>query len=75
MHQGLANLEIKTLEAMYLKEIEILKFKLLSGAIWKDIKKQKDKAIELALVIYKKQYDNDTTPDNNFLMEELNDYQ
>jgi hypothetical protein len=72
MHQGLANLEIKTLEAMYLREIEILKFKLLSGAFWKDIKKQKDKAIELALVIYKKQHGNDTVPDNNFSMEELN---
>ena len=71
MHQSLASLEIQTLETMYLKEVEILKLKLLSGALWKDIKKQKNKAIELALVIYKKQCGNAPVADNNFLMEEI----
>lgn len=55
MTQDLANLEIPVLEKMYLREIEILKFKLLSGAFLKDIRKQRDKAIEVALTIERKQ--------------------
>ena len=55
MHQHLASLEINALEKMYLKETEILKFKLLNGAFWKDVVKQKNKTIELALILHKKQ--------------------
>lgn len=59
MHQPLATTnEIKALEKMYLREIEILKFKLLSGAFRKDILKQKNKAIKLAMNIHKKQFNN-----------------
>jgi hypothetical protein len=57
MQPNLAGLEIKTLEKMYLEEVEILKLKLLSGAFWKDIKRQKDKALELAGTIHEKQFD------------------
>ena len=51
MHQPFANLEIKALEKMYLREIEVLKLKMLRGAFWKDIVKQENKTIELALAI------------------------
>lgn len=67
MTQNLANLEVKVLEQMYLKEIEILKFKLLSGAIVREIQKQKIKANKLALAIHKKQI-NDIIP-SDYLME------
>ena len=70
MHQPLTSLEIKALEKMYLKEIEILKFKLLSGAFWKDIVKQKNKTIELALILHKKQC-NTSIGCSNFSLEEL----
>lgn len=70
MHQSLASLEIKALERMYLKEIEILKLKLLSGAILKDVIRQKNKALELALMLHKKQ---SNTPVNcsHFSVEEV----
>lgn len=67
MTQNLANLEIKVLERMYMKEIEILKFKLLSGAIVREIRKQKIKANRLAVAIHKKQ-NNNVIP-RDFLME------
>lgn len=70
MHQSLASLEIKTLEKMYLKEIDILKLKLVSGAFWKDIAKQKNKAIELALALHKKQCDAPTDC-RHFSVEEM----
>ncbi len=54
MTPNLANLEVKVLEQMYLQEIEILKFKLLSGAIVREVRKQKIKANKLALAIHKK---------------------
>jgi hypothetical protein len=57
MHATLANLEIKVLEKMYLNEVEVLKLKLLSGAFWKDIKRQNDKTLELAQTIHQKQFD------------------
>jgi hypothetical protein len=57
MHAALANLEIKVLEKMYLNEVEVLKLKLLSGAFWKDIKRQNDKTLELAQTIHQKQFD------------------
>ena len=56
MNQSLANLEMKVLEKMYLKETSILKLKLLSGAFKKNTLKQKNKAIELALAIHLKQF-------------------
>lgn len=55
MHHPLANLEIKMLEKMYLHEIEILKLKMQTGAFWKDIVEQKNKAMELAMLIHEKQ--------------------
>lgn len=58
MTRNLANLEIQVLEKMYLKEIEVLKLKLLSGAFLKDIRKQRNKAIQVALVIHQKQMNN-----------------
>jgi len=70
MHQSLASREIKALEKKYLKEIEILKFKLLSGAILKDIAKQKNKAVELALLLHGKQC-NTAIDSSPFLFEEV----
>jgi hypothetical protein len=70
MHQHLATLEIKALEEMYLKEIEILKLKLLNGDLWKDIKKQKNKAVQLALVIHKTHHKTEEPFFENFSMEE-----
>ena len=58
MNHSLACLEIKALEKMYMREIEILKFKLLSGALSKEVRKQKDKALEIALAIHKKNNSN-----------------
>jgi hypothetical protein len=54
MNDSLTSLEIKVLEKMYLREIEILKFKLLSGAFLKEVRKQRNKIIELALAIHNK---------------------
>jgi hypothetical protein len=58
MQPTLANLEINILEKMYLAEMETLKLKLLTGAFWKDIKRQKDKTLELAHTIHEKQFGN-----------------
>jgi hypothetical protein len=55
MNQSLANLEIKALEKMYLRETRILKFKLLSGAFKKNVMKQKNRVIAVALAIHSKQ--------------------
>jgi hypothetical protein len=72
MHHPLESLEIKVLENMYSSEIQILKFKLLSGAFWKDILKQKNKAIELAMAIHKKrQLTEDRFACINFSLEEI----
>jgi hypothetical protein len=71
MHQPLESLEIKVLESMYSTEIQSLKFKLLSGAFWKDILKQKNKAIELAVAIHKKQFSKDSFIPVNFSLEEV----
>lgn len=56
MNRSLADLEIKVLEKMYLRETRILKFKLLSGAFKKNVLKQKNKVIEVALAIHLKQF-------------------
>jgi hypothetical protein len=70
----LERLEINVLENMYSSEIQILKFKLLSGAFWKDILKQKNKAIELAMAIHKKhQLTEDRFAYINFSLEEIAD--
>jgi hypothetical protein len=63
MTQSLAYLEIKVLEKMYLKEVEILKFKLLCGALSKEVRKQRDKALEIARAIHKKNNSSATATD------------
>jgi hypothetical protein len=73
MHQPLQSLEIKVLETMYSTEIETLKFKLETGAFWKDILIQKNKAIELAVAIHKKQLTRDSFVPTNFSIEEVED--
>lgn len=70
MHQPFANLEIKALEKMYLREIEVLKLKMLRGAFRKDIVKQENKTIELALAIHRKQC-RDSIGINNFSAEAI----
>ena len=70
MYQPPASLDITALEKMYLREIEILKFKLLSGAFWKDIAKQKNKTIQLALILHKKQC-NASVDCSHFTVEEV----
>ncbi|HWI94353.1 MAG TPA: hypothetical protein VNT20_23935 [Flavisolibacter sp.] len=70
MSQPFANHEIKALEKMYLLEIEVLKLKMLRGAFWKDIVKQENKTIELALAIHKKQC-RDSISINNFSVEAI----
>jgi hypothetical protein len=70
MYRPLASLDIKVLEKMYSREIEILKFKLLSGAFTKEILKQKNKAVELALAIHTKQ-SNGLVACKNFSFEDL----
>lgn len=71
MRQPLESLEIKVLENMYSAEIQTLKIKLLSGAFWKDILKQKNKTIELALAIHRKQLTMDGVVPTNFSLEEI----
>jgi hypothetical protein len=71
MRKPLESLEIKVLENMYSSEIKRLKFKLLSGAFGKDILKQKNKAIELAVAIHKKQFAGGSFVPVNFLLEEM----
>lgn len=70
MHQHVTTLETKVLEEMYLREIEILKMKLLNGTLWKDIKKQKNKTVELALTIHKKSHKAENLFCENFSIEE-----
>jgi hypothetical protein len=55
---------------MYLLEIEVLKLKMLRGAFWKDIVKQENKTIELALAIHRKQC-RDSISINNFSVEAI----
>jgi hypothetical protein len=73
MHQPLENLEIKALEKMYLRQTKTLKYKLLSGAFWKNLLKEKNKVLELALAIHKKQFTKDSFVPANFLLEEIED--
>lgn len=69
MNHSLANLDIKVLEKMYLRETQILKCKLLSGVFGKNILRQKNKVIELALAIHAKQYEE--IADNHFCLERV----
>jgi hypothetical protein len=70
MNESLANLQIKVLEKMYWRETRILKSRLLSGAFQKNILRQKNKVIELALIIHKKQCCEGIIPDN-FSIEQI----
>lgn len=70
MKRNLANLSIKALEEMYLRETQVLKIRLLKGAFLKDITKQRNKTIELALAIHHKQF-GVITNDKNISVEEF----
>jgi hypothetical protein len=73
MHQPLENLEIKVLEKMYLRQTKTLKYKLLSGSLWKNLLKEKNKVLELALAIHKKQFIKDSFIPVNFSLEKIED--
>ena len=64
MNNNLANLEIKAFEIMYLRETRILKYKLLSAVFTRNILKEKNKAIAVALADHSKQYAEAIIPDN-----------
>jgi hypothetical protein len=55
MHQYLLTLDIKMLEALYIKQTDALKLRLLGGACWKDVAKQRNKITAIALAIHEKQ--------------------
>ena len=56
MDQTLVHLEVKLLEKMYLEEVEILKWQLLSGVFGEKIEKQRTKALQLANRIHEKHF-------------------
>jgi len=55
MHQYLLSLDIKMLEALYIKQTDVLKLRLLGGACWNDVAKQRNKITAIALAIHEKQ--------------------
>jgi hypothetical protein len=55
MHQYLLSLDIKVLEALYIKQTDVLKLRLLGGASWKDILKQRSEITLIAMAIHEKQ--------------------
>ena len=64
MQPNLAELDIKVLEKMYLKETRTLKTRLRRGAFLKNILEQENRAMELALAIHKQQVGEVSTFEN-----------
>jgi len=54
VNRPVARLEIKRLEELYLKQTELLKQSIQSGAPKRMIKKQREKVIKLAHAIHEK---------------------
>ena len=54
MNLSLSNLDLDTLKAMYDKGQAELTSSLLSGALWNDLKEQRKKLTEIAIVLHKK---------------------
>ena len=63
MQPNLAELDIKVLEKMYLKETRTLKTRLRRGAL-KNILEHENRAMELALAIHKQQVGEVSTFEN-----------
>jgi hypothetical protein len=55
MNQYLQSLDIKVPEALYIKHTDILKRRLLGGACWGDVIKQRNEVTAIALAIHEKQ--------------------
>lgn len=55
MHQYLLSLDIKVLEALYIKQTDVLKLRLLGGARWNDVSKLENKLAAIALALHEKQ--------------------
>jgi hypothetical protein len=49
-----SSLDLDTLKAMYQKEEETLKSKLLNGALWHEVKENRKIVTELSIALHKK---------------------
>ncbi|MFL5809582.1 MAG: hypothetical protein ACJ749_08675 [Flavisolibacter sp.] len=54
MNHELSNLDLYTLKAMYDHQEAELTSKLLSGALWNELKEERRKLTEIAIVMHKK---------------------
>ena len=54
MNSPLSNLDLDTLKAMYEKGQAELTSSLLSGALWNELKEQRKKLTEVAIMLHKK---------------------
>jgi len=54
MNLPLSNLDLDTLKAMYEKAQAELTASLLSGTLWNEVKEQRKKLTEIAIVLHKK---------------------
>jgi hypothetical protein len=54
MNHQLSDLDLETLKSMYEKEQAELTSKLLSGALWNEVKDQREKLTRIAIVLHRK---------------------
>ena len=54
MNQDLSDYNIDSLKALYEKENEVLKSRLLNGELWEEVKEQQQKVTELSIALHKK---------------------
>jgi hypothetical protein len=54
MNHQLSDLDLETLKSMYEKEQAELTSKLLSGALWNEVKDQREKLTGIAIVLHRK---------------------
>lgn len=55
MHQHLLSFDIKVLEALYIKQTDVFKLRLLGGACSNELLKQRNEITLIALAIHEKQ--------------------
>ena len=54
MYQNLSELNLESLKALYDEENEKLQARLLSGAVWEEVKEERDNITELSIALHRK---------------------
>ena len=54
MHRNLSELNLENLRALYDEENEKLQARLLSGALWEEVKEERENITELSIALHRK---------------------